>query len=178
MPELAIDPDLRLIAAQAVSLIAPGLCVLAFADKRDSRLFSILLLANVAFAAQFALFGSWAAAGITLLIVVRLILVRRFRGSAPVMAGMLLATVAVGWLTWNRPLDATALAAGVLGTYGMFMLQGVAMRVVLAGAALCWVLNNLLIGSVGGTLAESLVLVTNAITIVRLIRDRRRWAAA
>ncbi|HKJ95822.1 MAG TPA: YgjV family protein [Gammaproteobacteria bacterium] len=176
MTGFPFDADPRLIAAQLVSLIALALCLVAVANKRDDRLFSILLLANIAFTAQFALFGSWVSAGITLLIILRLILVRRYRGNVLVMASMLLATLGVAWLTWQRPLDVTALAAGLLGTYGMFMMRGVAMRVMLGGAAMCWVLNNLLIGSIGGTLAESLVLATNMVTIARLVRDRRRSA--
>ena len=56
----------------------------------------------------------------------------------------------------------------------MFMLEGIAMRWLLAVAAFCWVISNLLVGSIGGTLAESLILVTNLITIVRLYRARRQ----
>ena len=65
-----------------------------------------------------------------------------------------------------------ALAAGVLGTYGMFMLEGIPMRLLLAAAAFCWVLSNAFVGSIGGTAAESLILLTNAITIARLARER------
>jgi hypothetical protein len=39
-------------------------------------------------------------------------------------------------------------------------------------------LNNLLIGSVGGTLAEGMVVVTNFITIFRLARMKRRYPEA
>lgn len=42
-------------------------------------------------------------------------------------------------------------------------------------AALAWMLNNLVIGSVGGTLAEGMVLVTNIITIIRLYRLQKQY---
>ncbi|GEK45832.1 YgjV family protein [Halomonas pacifica] len=165
--------SLRWLAGQGVSLVALALCVIAFASKRDDKLFVLLLFANVAFATQFALLESWVAAGISALIVVRIALVRRFPRHRALMVGMLLATLAVAVLTWSGPRDLPALAAGLLGTWGMFMLRGIAMRVTLAVAAFCWVLSNLLAGSIGGTLAESLIFITNVVTILRLRRDGR-----
>lgn len=160
---------------QGVSLVALALCVAGFASQRDDRLFVLLLFANVAFATQFALFQSWVAAGISALIVLRIALVRRYPGNVAVMAGVLVATLAVALLTWSGPRDVPALLAGLLGTWGMFMLRGIAMRAVLAAAAFCWVISNLLAGSIGGTLAETLILLTNLITIWRLRRAALRY---
>ncbi|APE30378.1 hypothetical protein BOX17_05045 [Halomonas aestuarii] len=164
---------LRWLLGQGVSLVALALCLLGFASKRDDRLFVLLLFANVAFAAQFVLFESWVAAGISALIVVRIALVRRFPRHRALMLAMLAATLAVAALTWSGPRDIPALAAGLLGSWGMFMLRGIAMRAALAVAALCWIISNVLAGSIGGTLAESLIFVTNVITIFRLRRDAR-----
>lgn len=168
------DPvTLRWAAGQLFGLIALTLCVLGFASKRDDRLFVLLLVANVAFALQFVMFRSWVAAAITALIVLRIHLVRRYKGRAVVMLAVLLATCLVAIPTWTAPRDAWALAAGVIGTYGMFMLYGIGMRWMLAAAAFCWVISNLLVGSFGGTLAESLILITNIVTIARLHREQR-----
>lgn len=164
---------LRWWLGQGVSLVALALCLVAFASKRDDKLFVLLIFANIAFAAQFALFESWVAAGISALIVLRIALVRRFPRNLLLMTAMLLATLAVAALTWSGPQDIPALAAGLLGTWGMFMLTGIAMRLTLAVAALCWVISNLLAGSIGGTLAESMIFVTNVITVLRLRRDAR-----
>lgn len=71
-------------------------------------------------------------------------------------------------MTWSVPRNAWALATGLIGAYGMFMLAGIPMGWLLAVAAFCWVVSNLLVGSLGGTLAESLILVTNLVTITRL----------
>lgn len=167
-----MEPDsLRWLIGQGVSLTALALCVVAFASKRDDRLFVLLLFANVAFAAQFALFGSWVASGITALIVLRIVLVRRYPANRAIMSGMLVATCLVAVLTWTGPRDIPALLAGLLGTYGMFMLRGIPMRAVLAVAAFCWIISNLLAGSTGGTLAETMIFVTNLITMFRIRRD-------
>ena len=81
-------------------------------------------------------------------------------------------------LTWRTPVDFFAIGAAMFGTVGMFMLRGIPMRLTLAAAAICWMLINLLIGSVGGTLAEGMVVVTNFVTIFRLARMKRRYPEA
>lgn len=167
-----LDP--QWLAGQALGLVALALCVVAFASKRDDRLLLILIAANVAFALHFVCFERWVAAGLAGLIVVRILLVRRYKGSWAVMIAMLAASVMIAALTWQGPQDWLAMTASVLGTVGMFMLHGIAMRAVLAGAAGAWTLNNLVIGSIGGSLAEGLIMLTNLVTIVRLLRDRRR----
>ena len=166
------DTSWAWIIGQACGLVALALCILGFASKRDDRLFLCLLIANIAFTLQFILLGSWVAAAITALIVVRIELARRYKGSWWVMSAMLVATVAValpGLTAWR---EAWPLAAGLIGTVAMFLLYGIAMRWLLAAAAFCWVVTNLLVGSIGGTAAELLILVTNLITITRLMRDR------
>ncbi|MCO7215223.1 MULTISPECIES: YgjV family protein [unclassified Halomonas] len=165
------EMGLRWLAGQAVSLVALTLCVIGFASRHDDKLLVLLLGANLAFATQFALLGSWVAASISALIILRIALARRFPGNLAIMLGMLLATLLVAALTWSDARDLPALAAGLLGTFAMFMLRGVAMRLVLAGAAFCWIISNLLAGSLGGTLAETLIFATNIITIVRLRRQ-------
>ncbi len=54
-------------------------------------------------------------------------------------------------------------------------MRGIAMRFFLGLAAFAWMLNNLLIGTIGGTLAEGLIVVTNIITIIRLVRAKRKY---
>ena len=160
-------------AGQGFGLAALALCVLGFASRHDERLFLRLLLANVAFTLQFALLGSWVAAGITALIVLRIQLVRRYKGSWRVMSAILIATLVVALPGLGSLHALWPLAAGLIGTLAMFMFEGIAMRWLLAAAAFCWVMANLLVGSIGGTAAEILILVTNLVTIGRLMRARR-----
>lgn len=173
-----IPDHLGTVAGQFFGLVSLALCILAFASKRDERLMALLILANVAFALQFVFFESWTAAVLTVLVIARIALARRYPGSRLVMAGVLGASAVAAWLTWQGWADLPALIAMVIGTVGMFLLQGIAMRVFLGLAATGWMLSHLLAGSVGGTLAEILVIVTNTITIVRLIRAKRHYPQA
>lgn len=163
------------ILGQIFGLVALGFCIAGFASKSDDRLMVLLISANVAFALMFAFFQSWTAAALTVLVIVRIALARRFKGSWSIMAGLLAINLLVAWLTWATATDIFPLMAAVLGTMGMFLLKGIALRIVLGLAAFSWMLNNIVIGSVGGILAEAMVLVTNVITIVRLYRIRRKY---
>lgn len=161
------------LAGQAVGVLALLLCVAAFASKDDDRLMAILILGNVAFAIQFALFGAWTASGVTTVIILRLVRARRMPGNWRAMAAILAATCAVAALTWSNTLDAVPLVAGLIGTYAMFMLRGVPMRAAMIVVSLCWIVTNLLIGSVGALAAEIFILATNLVTIARIARAPR-----
>ncbi|MFC0267035.1 YgjV family protein [Kushneria aurantia] len=166
------------LAGQFFGLASLILCLVGFASRRDERLLLLLILANVAFALQFAFFGSWTAAALSVVVIARIALARRYPGNPVVMAAVLLVSAVVAGLTWQSWADLPALVAMVTGTLGMFLLRGIGMRVFLGLAALFWMFSHLLAGSIGGTLAEALVIVTNAITIVRLRRAQRRYREA
>ncbi|WP_077530757.1 YgjV family protein [Vreelandella utahensis] len=163
------------IAGQIVALISLGFCIAGFASTRDDRLMVLLIGANVAFATQYALFQSWTAAVLTVLVILRIHLARRYQGNVAVMLGMLAISAVAAVLTWQSWIDLFPMTAMLLGTLGMFMLRGIPMRLLLAGAGLAWMGNNIAIGSVGATLAEAMVVATNFVTILRLKRMRRRY---
>lgn len=164
------------IMGQVCGLVALGFCLAGFANRNDDRLMVLLISANVAFALMFAFFQSWTAAALTVLVILRITLARKYQGSWRIMLAMLAVNLLVAAVTWQTLTDIFPLTAAVLGTVGMFMLRGIPLRIVLGCAALAWLLNNLVIGSIGGTLAEGLVMVTNIITIVRLYRMQRKYA--
>lgn len=175
MIDLIADMTLAEVLGQVCGLIALGFCIAGFANKNDDRLMVLLISANVAFALMFAFFESWTASALTVLVILRITLARKYQGNWTIMLGMLAVNLVVAWATWKSITDVFPLAAAVFGTVGMFMLRGIPLRIVLGCAALAWMLNNIVIGSVGGTLAEGMVLVTNIITIIRLYRLQKKY---
>ncbi|BCB08894.1 permease [Vreelandella venusta] len=164
-----------MVAGQFFGLVSLVLCVLAFSSKQDDRLLVLLLSANVAFALQFMVLGSWTASALSLLVIARIALARRYPGSKTAMAIILAVSGVASVLTWQSWVDLPAIVAMVLGTVSMFLLRGIPMRLFLGLAALAWMVSHILVGSVGGTLAEALVLLTNAITIYRLYQTKQRY---
>lgn len=175
MVDMLTDMSLAQMLGQVAGLVALGFCIAGFANKDDDRLMVLLISANVAFVLMFAFFQSWTAAALTVLVIVRIELARRFRGNWLLMLGLLAVSSVVAWATWQQATDVFPMMAMVFGTVGMFMLRGIPLRIVLGLAAFSWMLNNIVIGSVGGILAEAMVLVTNFITIVRLYRFRQKF---
>lgn len=173
-----MSENMPVLVGQFFGLVSLLLCLLAFASQRDERLMVLLILANVAFALQFAFLGSWTAAALSLVVILRIGLARRHPGNRWVMAIVLGVSALAAGLTWQGLADMPALIAMVIGTVGMFLLRGIAMRVFLALAAVAWLISHLLAGSIGGVLAEALVIVTSLITIVRLRRARKRYPQA
>lgn len=166
---------LSTVAGQFFGLVALILSVLAFSSRQDDRLMVLMLSANVAFALQFAMFQSWTAAALSLLVLARIELARRYPRSKAAMAAVLTASIVAAVLTWQSLADLPAVAAMVLGTVSMFLLRGIPMRVFLGLGAVAWTLSHLIVGSVGGALAEIMIIVTNAVTVYRLYRVRRRY---
>lgn len=88
------------VAGQFFGLVSLVLCVWAFSSKQDDRLLVLLLSANVAFALQFMFFESWTAAALSLLVIARVALARRYPGSKVAMVVVLVASGVASVLTW------------------------------------------------------------------------------
>jgi hypothetical protein len=168
----------NLLLGQIAGFLALALCVAAVMSKDDDRLLAVLILGNIAFAVQFAFFGAWVASAISALIILRIYLARRFPRHLGAALTMVLATIAVAAATWQGLPDIFPLAAGIVGTIAMFMFRGIPMRLGLVFAGLCWIITNALIGSIGALAAETLILLTNLTTIIRLARARHRKMAS
>ena len=56
----------------------------------------------------------------------------------------------------------------VLGTFALFFLKGVQMRLVMLGGTALWLVHNYLVGSLGGTVLEAVLCITNLVTIFRM----------
>ena len=175
MTEFFTDMTLAQMLGQVAGLFALAFCIAGFANKNDDRLMVLLISANVAFVLMFAFFQSWTAAALTGLVIVRIQLARHYQGNWRLMLGLLAVSGLAAWATWQSITDAFAVMAMTCGTVGMFMLRGIPLRVLLGLAAFFWMMNHLVVGSVGGTLAEAMVIVTNIITIIRLHRLRQKF---
>lgn len=70
-----------------------------------------------------------------------------------------------GWVSW------LPVAASCIGTTALFFLHGLRMRLLMLAGTLLWLVNNLIIGSLGGSLLEACLLLANLRTI------RSMWLA-
>ncbi len=163
--------------AQLVGYVACALGVAAFLQRVDRRLKLLLAGESLAYAVHFVLLANPAAAASGLANAVRLLLSARFHGRGIAIAavavylalGLAFAGHGVGWLP---------VVSGALGAIAVFTLHGVAMRVVLLVCTTLWLVNNVLSGSIGGTLLEAFIAAASVFTLARMLRARAAPRAA
>ncbi len=156
--------------AQVLGYLALVLGVSGFLQRDDRRLKRLVAAECFAYVAHFALLGVPSASSSALVSGVRTALSIRFRSAwlaaatVAVNVGLALAfsTHGAGWVP---------VVGSSLGAVAVFTMRGIPMRLVLLSSTACWLANNVLSGSIGGTVLESLIAAASVSTIVRMTLD-------
>ncbi|WP_342807908.1 YgjV family protein [Alteromonas sp. M12] len=155
------------IVGQLIGGISFLLAILAYYQKKDVTLKALLAMFFLVHASHFYLLDATVPALLCLLSMVRSIVAIYTRSYTTAFAFIFI-TIVVGLYNYQSYLDFLVILANVIGVYSLFCLHGVNMRLgIIAGASL-WLINNMLIGSIGGTLMEVFVITTNITTIHRI----------
>jgi hypothetical protein len=143
--------------AQLAGYIALALGITAFLQKHDDRLKFFNATQGLFYALHFVLLGNLPAGSSSLLSSLRSFLSLRFRS---LLLGAALAANKAGWL----PVIASCIA-----TVAIFTLRGIPFRCVLLASTLLWLANNILTGSIGGTILELANALINLTTMLRML---------
>ena len=73
----------------------------------------------------------------------------------------------------NYSYELLALFGASVATWALFKTEGLKMRCLILFNSLCWLTNNLLLGSIGGVMMESTFIIVNIFTISMLIRKSK-----
>jgi len=157
---------------QFFGLLSFALGVYCFfqSDDRKLKIFMVMLQLNNCI--HFALLAAPTAVLSSFLSLVRtgLSLKTRSKIVAWVFIGLSIALgswIAEDW-TGMFPIIGTC-----VGTYALFCLTGIKMRLAFLVGACFWLTNNILVGSIGGTLLELTLISVNSSTIFRIWRAER-----
>lgn len=156
--------------AQLFGYAAFVLGVASFLQKDDRRFKLYMSAECLAYVVHFALLGNPTAVASSVVSVSRSVL--SLYTKAPWVAfGMVVLNLALGWglvdVWWNW----MPLLASCIGTLALFLLSGIRMRLTMLVGTGCWLVNNILSGSIGGTALELVILITNLRTIDALRRQ-------
>ena len=162
--------------AQCVGYVAFVLGVGSFLQTDDRRFKLFMAGECLAYLLHFALLGNPTAVASSTMSLLRSLLALRTR-SKWVAAAVIAANLALGLALARQASDWLPLAASCLGTYALFQLQGVPMRLVMLAGTGLWIANNVIAGSVGGTALEVVVAAVNIVTIWRMARQARAQPA-
>lgn len=171
------DASQLLSPAQLLGYLAFVLGVTAFLQRDDRRLKLFLAAECLAYVVHFSLLGNPTAAASSGLSAVRTTASLRYR-SRPLALAVMATYLTLGACLARSPAGWLPVLGSCLGTWGLFMMHGIRMRLLVLTSTLFWLTNNILSGSVGGTLLEALIATASITTIVRMIREQRRGAAA
>lgn len=169
--------------AQLVGYVATAVGIGAFAVK-DDRGFKLCMAASlVMWAIQYSLFASWTSAATALFIASRQALSMMApgmsnRGKTIMSAGYMIAFTVILFVSWAGPVSIWPYLAAVNATYAFVYLTGERMRKQVMLSTAFWLVNALMIGSVGHMVSTIVTLAINAWTIVRLRIDGERLEAA
>ncbi|MBV8502991.1 MAG: YgjV family protein [Paucibacter sp.] len=143
--------------------------VMCFAQTDDRRFRLFMSVECFSYVLHFALLGQPTAVASSLVSLGRSVasIYWRSRATALVFLG---ANGLLGWWLFDGWLSLLPIAASCIGTTALFFLQGVRMRALMLVGTACWIANNLLAGSIGGTLLELAVAGVNGWTLCKLLR--------
>ncbi len=158
--------------AQLLGFVSLGLGISTFYQKDDRRLKVIMLIFNLNHLLHYVLLGSMVSACTAGLSAARTA-TSIYTSSKYAAAIFISLGFVAGIYLADHWWDMWPILGTMIGTYAMFMLQGITMRIAFLAGAACWLTNNILVGSIGGTLLEMTVMSMNAFTIFRLLRDKK-----
>lgn len=172
-----LDLSRLLSPAQLVGYLAFVLGVTAFLQRDDRRLKLFLFTESAAYVAHFLLLGNPTAASSAAVSGARTLLSVRFRSRRlaviviAVYLGLaaVLSRTAAGWLP---------AVGSCFATWGLFTQHGIRMRVLVLVSTLLWLANNVVSGSIGGTVLEAFIAAVSVVTLVRMIRAPPAGVAA
>lgn len=131
-----------------------------------------MALECLAYVLHFALLGQWTASASATVSLGRSLAAVRYPSKAVGLFFMALSVACGLWLytSWVSWLPITA---SVLGTFALFFLKHVRMRLVMLSGTVLWLIHNYWVGSLGGTLLEGVLCIVNLITLIRMVRTTR-----
>lgn len=173
----ALDDLLSL--PQVVGYLATVISIGAYGLKDDFRFRAGIGASLLAWAAHYSLLDAWTAAGTCLLIASRqgvTLLMPNMTMQARKWTSLTYAaafTAVLGW-TWTGPISLLPWLAALNATYAYVYLTGARLRGQVMASTGCWLVNAVLIGSVGNVVTN---IATLSMTSWALLRMRRAAAA-
>lgn len=158
--------------AQLVGLLSFGLGVATFCQKSTHRLKVMMLIFNVTHLCHFLLMGAPVSALGAFISTLRTT-ASIYLSSIYLALGFMATNLLVGLWLATAWFDLFAVAGTMIGTFSMFMLTGTTMRFGFLAGSLCWLINNIIIGSLGGVLLEITLIGANLFTVYRLLQAKQ-----
>lgn len=159
--------------AQSVGVLAFLVGITMFFNRSDRRFKQQLSAYSAVIGIHFLLMGAAPAGLSALLNAVRTLVSLRTR-SLWVMVIFISLTLLFGLSRAQHLMELLPVGATVVSTWALFRTSGLTTRCIMWCSTCCWVIHNLWLGSIGGTLIEGSFLIMNGLNIIRFRRLQLR----
>lgn len=160
----------QVIIAQLFGFVSLAFGIASLWQKNDLRLKQFMCGLNLSHSLHFFLLGAYPAMIASIVSALRTLCSLRYRSSYIALAFIVL-NIGLSWPHLHALRDYFPLLGASIGTYAILSLTGLPMRIALFCGGCCWLINNVLVGSIGGTLLETLLMSINLKTMLQLRRD-------
>lgn len=161
------------IIIQAIGFLALLAFMISYQIKSNRALFLIQMAGVVLFALQFMLLGAYSGCLSLFLTAIRNIMMSKYEKVGwirnkicPVIICILFAVILV--FTWAGPISMLAFIASAVST--MYYWTNDARKLRLANlfvSSPCWIIYDLIVGSIGGVISESFTMISIVVSIYR-----------
>ena len=159
--------------AQVAGYVALVVGITAFLQKNDDRLKLFNGSQGLVYALHFVLLGNLPASASALLSSMRSFLALRYRSWLLGLV-ILLVMAGMGALLVEQPRGWLPVIGSCIATIAIFTMRGIPFRCALLASTILWLANNLLSGSIGGTVLELVNATANITTMIRMVNAREK----
>ena len=167
--------------AQLFGLAAFAFDATAFTLKHDRTQLSLRSLGCMTWVCHYYALGKMVPAFFLCLDCIRYVSANWIRARPalvyPAIAFFVISYVAAGLLLRNADADFLPTVTAVAACYCTYALRGIRMRFGFLFVMSSWLVYNSIVHSIGGVLNDGVVVIINAITIYRMMRDKPKAAA-
>ena len=157
--------------AQTIGMVAFFIGATAFLHSDGRRFRLHLMLFQIVLCSHFVMMGALVAAfgcGISA--------IRSYASTKTQSTSVMVFFIAMLWIMGLPQLEhfyeILTIFGSSVATYALFKMQGITMRLLVMFNSFCWIINNFLLGAIGGTLMELTFTMVNSVTILRMYYTR------
>ncbi|NQZ90047.1 MAG: YgjV family protein [Colwellia sp.] len=156
--------------AQFFGLLSFAIAVLCYLQKNDTHFKYVMLALNIVHTLHYFLLGAITSAVCTAIAIVRTY--SSIKTNSRYVAYFFIFIVIFINEIWivEHWFDRLSVMGSCVGTYAMFCLTGIRMRLAFLLGSICWLINNYLVFSIGGMALEAVAIIVNLKTIYSLFQ--------
>ncbi len=159
--------------AQSIGIVAFFVGITIFFHRSDRRFRGQLAVYSTMISLHFFLMGANVAGVSALLNTTRTVISMR-TSSTVIMVVFIVMTWVLGISNFKHPMEIFPMAGTIISTWALFRTKGLRIRYVVWFATACWTIDNICLGSIGGSLTEASFLIINVLTIYRFRKLQRQ----